>query len=245
MRPVKIFAVILGIVFALAGLASVTSGGLLLGVYRTHTDPSGFFNSPNQDVGSYGFALTVPNINATLGPRWENWISSRARLTVRVTGKSLTPAPVFIGVGPTARVSKYLAGVTHDKVTSIDWVAGSVQYSHIDGTTLPSAPDTQSFWLAKAQGSGTQTLEWQPKTGDWTVVIMNADASPPVAATMSVGARVGILVPIVVGLVAGGVVLLAIAATLIYFGARRRRPPPQPPYPPAVIRTPPPAAPGR
>ena len=88
---------------------------------------------------------------------------------MRITGTSLTPAPLFIGVGPTARVSKYLAGVTHDKITSIDWVAGSVQYSHVDGTTLPPAPGKQSFWVAKAEGSGTQTLEWQPKkaTGPW------------------------------------------------------------------------------
>jgi hypothetical protein len=225
MRPVKILAVILGILFALVGLASVTSGGFLMGVYGTHRDPSGFFTSPDQDVGSYGFALTAPDINATLGSRWENWISGRARLSVRITGRSLMPAPVFIGVGPTARVSKYLAGVPHDKITSIDWTGGSVQYSHVDGTTIPPAPAKQSFWVAKTAGSGTQTLEWQPQKGDWTVVIMNADASAPVAATMSVGARFGILVPIVVGLAAGGVVLLAIAATLIYFGARHRRPP--------------------
>ena len=59
----------------------------------------------------------------------------------------------------------------------------------------------------KNKASGTQTLEWELEQGDWTVVIMNADASAPVAATMSVGARFGILTPIVIGLTAGGVVL--------------------------------------
>lgn len=224
MRPVKIVAIILGILLALPGLAFVTSGGFLLGVYTTQRDSSGFFTSPDQQVGSYGFALTVPNINTTLGPRWERWVPARGNVTVRIKGVSELPAPLFIGIGPTGRVSKYLSGVPRDKITHIDWVAGSVEYTHVDGTTLRTAPGKQGFWLAKEEGPGTQTLEWQLQQGDWTVVIMNADASAPVAATMSVGARFGILMTIVIGLTAGGVVLLAVAATLIVLGARRRRP---------------------
>jgi hypothetical protein len=226
MRAVKILAIVLGILLTLTGLAFVTSGGFLLGVYASQRDASGFFTSPDQQVGSYGFALTAPNINATFGSRWETWVPARGNVTVRIQGISELPAPLFIGVGPTGRVSKYLAGVPHDKITRIDWMAGSVEYSHVDGTTLPSSPGKQSFWVAKEEGEGTQTLEWELQQGDWTVVIMNADASAPVAATMSVGARFGVLRPIVVGLTAGGVVLLAIAATLIILGARRRRPPP-------------------
>jgi hypothetical protein len=223
MRFVKIVAIILGILFALAGLASVTSGGFLLGVYATQRDASGFFTSPGQQVGSYGFALTAPDINATLGPRWERWVPAWGSVTVRIEGASLLPAPLFIGIGPTGRVSKYLTGVPRDRITRIDWMAGSVEYSHVDGTNLPPAPGRQSFWVAKEEGSGTQTLEWELQQGDWTVVIMNADASAPVAATISVGAHFGILTPLVVGLTAGGVVLLAIGATLIVLGARRRR----------------------
>jgi hypothetical protein len=259
MRLLKIVAVFLGILFALAGLALVTSGGFLLGVYGTHGDTSGYFNSPQQQVGSYGFALTAPNVNATLGSRWQRWVPTWADITVRIEGSSEMPAPLFLGVGPTARVSKYLAGVPHDKITDIDWVAGSVQYVHVDGRTLPSAPGKQSFWVAKVQGTGSQTLEWKLEPGDWTVTIMNADASAPVAATMSIGAHFGIITRLVIGLVAGGLVLLAIATTLIWLGARRRPPrrpaqvrhseqqgqPAHPPAPPtdptATPSTPPPA----
>ena len=48
MRPVKILAVILGILFALAGLASVTSGGFLLGVYGTHVIPPASSPAPTR-----------------------------------------------------------------------------------------------------------------------------------------------------------------------------------------------------
>jgi hypothetical protein len=249
MRLVKLLAVLLGIVFALAGLALVTSGGFVLGVYGTQRDDSGYFTSPDQDVGSYGFALTAPNINSQLGSRWERWVPGLTQATVKITGESLlpTPTPLFIGIAPTARVSKYLSGVPRDRISRIDLMAGSVEYAHVDGTTLPSAPGKESFWVAKAQGAGSQVLEWQLEEGDWTVVIMNGDASAPVAATMRLGARFGILNTLVAGLVAGGAVLLAAAGALIYLGARRRRPRPstaaREDYQPAVTWAPAPEAP--
>lgn len=222
MRALKIVSVILGILIVLAGTALVTAGGFVLGVYGSQRDPSGFFTTPSQTVGSYGFALSAPNINAQLGPRWEKWIPSRARATVRITGASELPAPLFIGIGPTARVSNYLSGVPRDKITSIDLTAGTVQFAHVDGTTFPAAPGRQSFWVAKVEGTATQTLDWALQTGDWTVVIMNGDASAPVAATMSIGARFDVIKPLIIGLTVGGLVVLAIGATLIVLGTRRR-----------------------
>jgi hypothetical protein len=226
MRPLKIVSVILGIVFALAGVAFVTSGGFVLGGYNSLDnlrDSSGFFTTPSQTVGSYGFALTAPNINAQLGPRWEKWVPRYAKATVRISGSSEMPAPLFIGIAPTSQVSKYLSGVTRDRIKSIDLSAETIQYDHVDGLTIPGAPGKQSFWVAKVQGTGTQTLEWALEPGDWTVVIMNADASAPLAATMKLGARFGIVNTLVVGLTAAGCVLVAIGAALIALGARRRR----------------------
>jgi hypothetical protein len=195
----------------------------VLGVVGSHADPSGYFNTRSQIVGSYGFALTAPNINAQLGPSWEKWVPTRTQATVRITGSSEMPAPLFIGIGPTDKVSTYLSGVTRDRIKSIDLSAGSVQYEHVDGMSLPSAPGKQSFWVAKAQGTGTQTLDFALQKGDWSVVIMNGDASAPVAATLALGAHFGIVRTVVIGLTAAGVVLLAMGATLIVLGARRRR----------------------
>jgi hypothetical protein len=222
MRPLKIILVIFGVLFALAGVVSVTSGGFVLGVYRLHSTPSGLFVTPSQTVGSNGFALTAPNINGQLVAKWEKWALSRAGAIIRVTGSSKLPGPVFIGVGPTARVSSYLSGVSRDRITSIDLSEGSVKYDHVDGKTLPARPGKESFWAAKVAGTGSRTLEWALRTGDWTVVIMNGDASAPVVADMTLSARFGIVRPLIVGLMAAGVVLLGIGATLIVFGSRRR-----------------------
>jgi hypothetical protein len=223
MRPLKVIFVIFGVLLALAGVVSVACGGFVFGLQHFHSAPSGFFMTPSQTVGSNGFALTAPDINGQLAARWERWVLSKAGATIRVIGSSKLPAPVFMGVAPTAQVSTYLSGVARDRITSIDLAAGSVHYDHVDGKTLPAPPEEQDFWVAKVAGSGSQTLEWALREGDWAVVIMNGDASAPVAADVKLGARFGTIYPLVVGLTAAGVVLLAIGATLMALGSRPRR----------------------
>jgi hypothetical protein len=173
-------------------------------------------------VGSNGFALTFPDINGQLVGDWERWLLSRADATIRVTGSSRLPAPIFIGVAPTDQVSEYLSGVARDRVTGIDLSVGSIQYDHVDGTVLPASPGEQSFWVAEVAGTGSRTLEWTLREGDWALVIMNGDGSAPVAAEVELGARFGIIYSLIVGLAVGGIVLLAIGATLILLGSRPR-----------------------
>ena len=61
------------------------------------------------------------------------------------------------------------------------------------------------------------------RPGRWSVVVMNTDGSPAVAADVQVGARSGALTPIAVTLlVVGGVTLIG-AVVLIVVGARGRR----------------------
>jgi hypothetical protein len=222
MRLLKIVSVILGVSLALVGVLSVVCGGFLLGVERGHSDPSGFFTTPTLTIGSNGFVLTVPDINGQLAGEWQRWGLSHARATMRVTGSSKLPAPIFIGIGPTAQVSKYVSGVARDRITSIDPRAGSVEYDHVDGTAFPPPPKEQDFWVAKVVGTGSQTLEWALEEGDWAVVIMNGDASAPVAVDMGLGARFGIIKPMIIGFIAGGVVFLAVGIALVVVGARRR-----------------------
>jgi len=222
MRLSKVVLLILGIVLAIAGALSVASGAFVLSLDSRYGDHSGFFSTPTQTIGSNGFALTAPNINGQLTGEWQRWGLSHARTTVRVTGSSKLPGAVFIGIGPTAEVSTYVSGVARDRITSIDLRAGSVEYDHVDGTAIPAPPEAQDFWVAKVAGTGSQTLEWTLSEGDWAVVIMNADGSPPVAVDMRLAARFGIIKLLIVGLLAGGVILLAIGLTLILVGARRR-----------------------
>lgn len=222
MRLFKVVSVILGVLLALMGVLSVASGVLVLVVDRLYSDSSGFFSTATQTVGSNGFVLTAPDINGQLSGRWQNWGLSHARTTVRVTGSTRLPTPVFIGIGSTAQVSKYVSGVPRDRITSIDLRAGLVEYDHVDGTVLPGDPAEQDIWVAEVGGTGIQTLEWELQDGDWALLVMNGDASAPVAVDMKLSARFDIIEPLIIGLMAGGVVVLALGIVLFVLGVRRR-----------------------
>lgn len=225
MRPLKLISVILGILLTLAGIASAVGGGFVLWADRTYSDADGFFMTSGQTIGSNGFALTVPDINGQLVSGWQRWGLSRAQTTVRVTGYSKLPAPVFIGIAPTAQVTEYVSGVERDRVASIDINSGSVGYDHVSGNRLPALPGEQGFWVASVTGTGSRTLEWALEEGDWAVIIMNGDASAPVAAEVRLGARFEVIDRLIVGLFAGGAALVVIGILLLVLGSRNRRVP--------------------
>ncbi len=116
-----------------------------------------------------------------------------------------------------------MTGVAHDEVTNFGWFSASVRYIYFDGGAPSAPPGQQDFWVVEQEGSGAQTLEWDIQDGNWTAVVMNGDATAPVSATVSLGARFGILLPIGIGLTVVGIVLLAVGIVLIVLGARRPR----------------------
>jgi hypothetical protein len=77
------------------------------------------------------------------------------------------------------------------------------------------APSQAGFWTAQASGLGTQTLRWQPTSGNWVAVVMNASGTARVAVGADAGATVPDLAWLAVGLFIGGGLLLAIALALI------------------------------
>jgi hypothetical protein len=128
-----------------------------------------------------------------------------------------------MGIAPADAVSGYLDGVAHDEITPWDCFGflsdledEDVVYTRNEGTIAPAAPGTEGFWVASVSGSGEQTLDWTIQSGEWALVIMNADGSPEVSADVRLGAQapsglgpIG-LASVVVGLVAAVGGILAI-----------------------------------
>ena len=113
---------------------------------------------------------------------------------VRMRGVAAGTESLFMGVAPADAVAGYLDGVVHDEIT--DWDSfndhfENVEYSRNEGTADPAPPGTEGFWVASVSGSGEQALDWTIQSGEWAVVIMNADGSPGVAADV----RLGVLAP--------------------------------------------------
>ena len=70
------------------------------------------------------------------------------------------------------------------------------------------------------------------RKGDWAVVLINADGSRDgVAADVDVGAKLSFLLWVAIGLLVGGVLVLAGSVALIGLAARSRPPPAARPRP--------------
>ncbi|MCP4963418.1 MAG: hypothetical protein GY925_29640 [Actinomycetia bacterium] len=131
---------------------------------------------------------------------------------IRVEGVAAGSEALFMGIAPADAVAGYLDGVAHDEI--VEWDASGdgsldyVVYTRNEGATDPAAPEVEDFWVASVSGSGEQTVDWTIESGEWALVIMNADGSPGVSADVRFGvATLSILFPIglaslVVGLVA-------------------------------------------
>ena len=239
MRPLKIVGIVVGALLVIIGLALLAPGGFLLWAYGTQRDSSGFFETSNRVISSNGYALVTPDVDVNAGSELGDWIPTGATAVVRIRAASTGSAPLFLGIGPTDQVSRYLGDVDHDEVTNFGWLSAAVEYAHVGGGAPSSPPGEQAFWVARQEGPRIQTLEWEVQDGNWTAVIMNGDASAPVIANVSLGARFGALLPIGIGLSVAGVVLLIAGIVLIILGAKpsRREPQAQPPY--AAVGPPP------
>ena len=93
------------------------------------------------------------------------------------------------------------------------------RYREIAGTRTPEPPGEQDFWTESVEGDGAQRLEWEPASGDWTVVVMNADASAPVEVGLRAGVRSSLIGPASVALLFVGIPLLVLGIPLMVLGA--------------------------
>ena len=135
---------------------------------------------------------------------------------------SASDKPLFVGVGPAADVTAYLAGVNVERVDDFDFAPFRYRKTELPGERAPDPPGDQTFWVAQAEGGGEQRLSWDLRSGTYQVVVMNADGSPVVDVTGSIGVSISWIFPLAVGLLIVGVLLLAAGILLIVFGAKRR-----------------------
>ncbi|WP_020420171.1 DUF4389 domain-containing protein [Amycolatopsis sp. ATCC 39116] len=208
----KVASVITGAVLALTATGLLTGGSTLLWADRAQRDSDGYLSASNS-LSATGYAIATEDIE--LAGTAADW-SGIQRLVgdVRVRATAADPAtPVFVGIAPSAAAAGFLAGAQYATVT--DWSTDRFVV-HPGNRTLP-APETAGIWTAQASGGGTQTVVWPMRSGDWTVVVMNADGSPGVNVVAEIGATVPalddiawIVIGVGLALLAGGVALIAV-----------------------------------
>ncbi|WP_422386476.1 DUF4389 domain-containing protein [Cryobacterium ruanii] len=209
---------ILGTVLGLVG-AGMLTGGTALAVVTAAQQDDGYFTSQAETFAVDSYAITSPNFDVGSDFKVPTGVGfDIATLRLQATAVD-SGRDVFIGIAPQSDVDAYLADVNHSELRDVQTTPFRVDYLNVPGNQTPGAPVDEGFWTQSASGSGTQEIIWKPAAGDWSVVVMNADASPGVAVDLAAGVHTDLLGPIAVGLLVGGGILFLIGVFLVVVGA--------------------------
>jgi uncharacterized protein DUF4389 len=212
----RIVLLVLGSVAALFAFGAIAFGVAAVVVDQTQRDDDGFLMSPSERFSSSTYAVVSESANIEVGDaeRALDWFLG----TVRIRSESAQP--VFVGIAREADAAAYLDPVQRDVVTDLE---DEPRYKREAGGAPSSPPGHQTFWVASTSGAGERTLEWEPKGGDWRVVLMSADGSRGVSSELSIGAELDSVLWIGIASLAVGAILAALAALAITAGIRSGR----------------------
>jgi hypothetical protein len=204
----RIAATIAASVAALLSLGLLAVGGVLLWG-ESEKDEQGYLTTRTERFSTDTYALATENLDLDLDGL-DEVLDQDTYGKIRLTVDSATP--VFVGIARTSDVTRYLRGTAHALVTDVSYPDFDADYDPQPGSRRPAAPGTRDFWAASTGGAGPQTLTWDVEDGDWSIVVMNADASGGVDTRISAGAEAPLLAPLGWGMTIAGLLVLAFAA---------------------------------
>lgn len=221
----RVVGLVVAILLTLTGLGAAAGGGTLLWADTTQRDSAGYLSTTLESYSDAGYALRYDAdevIRQDAGwPFDTDWLG-----TVRVRVARSDTGPLFVGIGRTEDVARYLTGVPHVRLDGrrhgmLGMMAGTLR------TRPPTEPVEQGFWVASTSGSVPLSLTWDPRPGNWSLVVMNTNAIPGVRADIDFGATVPALRPIAISVLGGGALLLIGGTGLVVLmvvASRSRRP---------------------
>ncbi len=209
-----------GSILALIGILLLLGGLALIGVHGFARDDDGYYTTDRERLETDSFAITSGEIDLGVDP--VDVAPEELLGTVRVRVEGTDGRPIFIGIASTDDVDAYLARVGHSVLIDIE--DGEARYESRPGGAPRRRPGSERFWVAESEGAGDQNLEWDVESGVWSIVVMNAAAERGVAVEADVGADVGWLVWVGLGLTIVGLLIGAGGVALIVvFGRRASR----------------------
>jgi hypothetical protein len=209
----RVIIIVLGSILLLGGAAVAVGGAALMIVFGSDSKAaSGQHRVTTQRVA---LVASINDIKDTDG-----YASTVGRATLRLTATS-TNRKVFIGVGPAAAVERYLAGAPIDRVTDLEVDPFRLTTRARPGSTIPAAPAGQPFWTTSDSGTSA-SISWKISDGSYRLVVMNADATPRVAADAQAALSIPHLFAIGLAILIGGAVVAIAGIILIVLGARMR-----------------------
>ena len=213
----RVVAMVLASLTALLGLCVLLGGAAIVVAHGVIRDDDGFYESGQEHLTSDAYAIATDEIDLDIGPA--DWAGEDLLGDLRLTVEGASGDDVFIGIGRTVDVTRYLDGVRHDVLADFD--GNDAELEPVAGNRRPQPPGRQDFWEAQASGSGEQRLDWDVESGVWSIVVMNADASPGVDIDAEVGVKLDWVIWVGLGLLVVGLILTAAAVIAILAVSRR------------------------
>ncbi len=216
----RIVLLVFGILFIMAAFGLLLSGGILVAVDSAFKDHDGFFTTGFQQVEAGSSMIISEQAEIRMAPNWK--IYNKNPITLKIEAyNDQSGRPIFIGIARESDIRAYLKDLSYDEITGFDFENGEIELRHRSGKDGSAPPADDNIWVVSASGTGNQTLTWDIASGEYYLVIMNADGSSPIEAHISIGARVaGIIKSVGIGLIIGGAIALIIGGIMIFFAAR-------------------------
>ena len=211
MKAGRIVALVFSCIFGVIGLLMLIGGivaAVAVGVAR---DDDGFFRTDEIHLATDSAAITSENLDLGGTPGDASWLTERGDFaTVSLDIQSVASGEdLFAGIGPTADVETYLRSVARDRVDDFDDDRYVPVFVREEGEAEAAPPGDQTFWVAQVSTAQPAQLQWDVESGDWTIVVMNADGSRGIDADVRVGIKLEWLLPVAIGFIIVGLLLLA------------------------------------
>jgi len=210
----RVAAIVIGALVATSGFLTAISGAVLLAIFG-----GGHAIATGDRVVSTPTSAIVADLGHVSNIRGFETITGSP--TLQLSANSVDGGAVFVGVGHTEDVQRYLDGVASDRVTELDFAPFRLDTVRHEGSATAQPPVEQSFWVASAQSTTDAALTWPIQEGDYQIVVMNADGTAGVLTTASVGASLPSSTALWIVVIGIGSLLFVGGTALIVVGARR------------------------
>jgi hypothetical protein len=207
----RLVALVGGSILILVSVVLLVGAGFL--TWADQEQQGGYLTTGTATYSTGGYALASDPVNLHGGWGWIGRFAGEVRIRVTATSPG---TPVFVAIGPASDVSRYLAGVNYTSVTAL----GDHDVTQHPGNVVPASPSTALGWAAQARGAGTQTVRWTVRSGDWMVLVMNADGSPGVTISADAGVSSPVLSSLAAELLAAGILAGLTGAALVVIPVR-------------------------
>lgn len=221
MRFVRALA---GMLLLAIGIPALLAGAALWTVAR-HADADGAFGAGFETVRTPGRAVVVTDLDDLLRDEapFTRAGQSRLRLVARTAD-----GPAFLGLAPTDQVRRWLAPTPYATVERVALARGPLPVrlepagpAQADPAVAPASPLGQGFWLREGLGA----LEWSAADlagRSLSLVVMRPDGRGDLALDLRAELRAGWFRAAAWGLLAGGLLLVALAVALLLRPVRPR-----------------------